>query len=212
MSEIDGATDDVARRIALSDGSELLYVPGFLAASADELFRELVESTPWDSNVEGAFARPRRTYWIGDFAYRYSGVLHHPAPWTPAIAKVRAAVEGLAFGTSAGQFRGVLLNHYRSGRDSIGFHADNEPEIEPLSPIASISLGAERTFILKPRKQQLAPGTPELRIVLAHGSCLVMFGRTQLDWRHGIPAEPHIEGGRVNLTFRKYTTPATASG
>jgi alkylated DNA repair dioxygenase AlkB len=200
------------RTIALSPGSELLYVPGLLApGDADALYHALVETIPWDTNIDGAFARPRRTYWIGDFSYAYSGVVHHPAPWTESLDRVRAAVELLAFGTSAGQFRGLLLNHYRSGADSIGFHADSEPEIEPLSPIASISLGAERTFILRPKRKHIAPTTPSLRLALAHGSCLVMCGRTQLDWRHGIPPEPHVEGGRVNLTFRKYTSAPAAA-
>ncbi len=189
--------------IVLSEGASCLYVADcFDAATADALYRELSEETPWDTNVEGAFSRPRRTYWVGDFAYAYSGVLHHPAAWTPTLERIRTKVEELAFGSSAGQFRGVLMNHYRDGSDSIGFHSDSEPEIEPESPIASVSLGAERTFILKPKKKRIAPA--DVSVKLAHGSCLVMRGRTQLDWRHGIPAEPEVTGGRVNLTFRKY--------
>jgi alkylated DNA repair dioxygenase AlkB len=191
--------------IALSDGSSLAYYSSFIASSAaDALYRELADETPWDTNVDGAFARPRRTYWIGHFSYTYSGVTHHPAPWTPTLEMLRGAVEEVAFGTSAGQFRGVLMNLYRSGADSIGFHSDDEPEIEPESPIVSISLGSPRTFILKVKRKRLAPERPEVPISLLHGSCLVMLGRTQIDWRHGIPAEPQITGGRVNLTFRRY--------
>jgi len=200
-------TGDEPQRIELSEGSWLLYVPTFVTGeSANALFAHLAEETPWDTNVEGNFARPRRTYWVGEFAYAYSGVVHHPAPWTPALETIRTAVEKLSFGESKGQFRGVLMNHYRSGADSIGMHADNEATIEPESPIASISLGSERTFILLPRKKRIAPEKIALR--LAHGSCLVMCGRTQSDWRHGIPAEPEISGGRVNLTFRKYVDAA----
>jgi len=203
------STSDLLRgepeRMALSDGASLVYFSSFIEAkAADELYRELADETPWDTNVDGTFARPRRTFWIGDFAYSYSGVTHHPAPWTATLEALRTAVEEAAFGTSARQFRGVLMNFYRSGADSIGFHSDDEPEIEPESPIVSISLGSARTFTLKVKKKRLAPDRPEVKLRLAHGSCLVMLGRTQLDWRHGIPAEPAIEGGRVNLTFRRY--------
>jgi alkylated DNA repair dioxygenase AlkB len=98
-----------------------------------------------------------------------------------------------------------LLNLYRDGNDSIGFHADDEPEIEPLSPIASVSLGAVRTFVLRPRSRKILARAPEIALPLAHGSCLVMRGTTQKEFRHGIPAEPAATGPRVNLTFRKYT-------
>lgn len=197
---------DAPRRIELSPASDLLYAPGFLAApEADALFEHLASGIPWDTNVEGAFARPRRTFWVGDFAYSYSGVTHAPWPWPDALLGLRAAVERLAFGESAGQYRGVLLNLYRDGRDSIGFHADDEPEIEPLSPIASVSLGAARTFVLKARSKKVAAVAPELALPLAHGSCLVMRGATQREFRHGVPAEPGVAGARVNLTFRKYT-------
>jgi alkylated DNA repair dioxygenase AlkB len=194
------------QRVALSPESDLLYAPGFLPPrEADALLASLAADIPWDTNVEGAFSRPRRTYWIGDFAYSYSGVTHAPSPWPEALLALRAAVERLAFGEDAGQYRGALLNLYRDGGDSIGFHADNEPEIEPLSPIASISLGAARTFILKPRSRKVGAYAPELALTLAHGSCLVMRGATQREFRHGVPAEPTVTAPRVNLTFRKYT-------
>lgn len=203
----DHLTGDAPVRTEISEGSWLLYVRRFVTTEgADRLYEHLARDTPWDTNVEGAFGRPRRTYWVGERAYAYSGVVHHPAPWTPALLSIRTAVERLSFGESQGQFGGVLMNHYRSGADSIGMHADNEATIEPESPIASISLGAERTFILVPRRKRVAPETPQLPLRLAHGSCLIMCGRMQLDWRHGIPAEPAIEGGRVNLTFRKYVS------
>lgn len=201
----------VTQRIELSAASDLVYAPGMLAPlEADALFERLVSGIPWDTNVEGAFSRPRRTYWVGDFAYGYSGVVHAPAPWPEALLPLRATVEALAFGESTGQYRGVLLNLYRDGGDSIGFHADDEPEIEPLSPIASVSLGAVRTFVLRPRSRKIDARSPSFELPLAHGSGLVMRGATQREFRHGVPAEPSVVGARVNLTFRKYTDAATA--
>lgn len=203
----------VTRRIELSATSDLVYAPDLLAPpEADALFARLASDIPWDTNVEGAFSRPRRTYWVGDFAYGYSGVVHAPAPWPEVLRPLRAAVEALAFGASAGQYRGVLLNLYRDGNDSIGFHADDEPEIEPLSPIASVSLGAVRTFVLRPRSRKVDARAPSFELPLAHGSGLVMRGATQKEFRHGVPAQPEVAGARVNLTFRKYTDAATARG
>jgi alkylated DNA repair dioxygenase AlkB len=196
-----------SQTIALSPGAELLYVPAFAPrALADRLCQGLVDETPWDTNVDGAFTRPRRTFWVGDFAYRYSGVTHQPSPWTETLAALRAAVERLVFGESRGQYRGLLLNLYRDGGDSVGFHSDDEPEIKPESPIASLSFGAERRFVLKVKKKRIARDKPEVAITLAHGSCLVMRGATQRDWRHGILAEPSVRAPRVNLTFREYVS------
>lgn len=194
-----------ARRIELSPASDLLVVDALLApGEATALLRALVEETPWDTNVEGAFARPRRTYWISAFPYRYSGVTHAPSPWPAAVAALRERVERAVFGESAGQYDGALLNLYRDGNDSIGFHADNEPEIAPGSPIASVSLGATRTFVLKPRSRKVGALAPELALPLTHGSCVVMRGATQSEFRHAVPAEPGVSEARVNLTFRRY--------
>jgi alkylated DNA repair dioxygenase AlkB len=197
---------ELPRRIELSPSSDALYQPALLdEEQADALFARLVSNIPWDTNVEGAFSRPRRTYWIGDFTYRYSGVTHAPAPWTPELIDLRGAVERFVFGESLGQYRGVLLNLYRDGNDSIGFHADNEPEIDPDSPIASVSLGVVRTFVLVPRSRKIAARAPKIELPLAHGSCLVMRGATQQEFRHGVPGQPEVVRPRVNLTFRKYT-------
>lgn len=38
---------------------------------------------------------------------------------------------------------------YRNGNDHIGEHRDDESELDPSAPIASISLGQRRTFVLK---------------------------------------------------------------
>jgi alkylated DNA repair dioxygenase AlkB len=94
----------------------------------------------------------------------------------------------------------MLANLYRDGRDSVGWHADAEPELGPSRDdiaIASLSLGAARRFVLKHRR------TGELRSYeLGDGALLVMSGRTQLDWVHALPKTRRPAGPRINLTFR----------
>ena len=117
--------------------------------------------------------------------------------WMPTLADIRRRVEE-ASGTP---FNSVLLNRYRSGADSMGWHADREPELGKEPVIASVSLGAARRFDLQHNK---------LRVVQSYqlkgGSLLVMRGRTQAEWRHRVPKEPKVQGERVNLTFR-FVTP-----
>jgi alkylated DNA repair dioxygenase AlkB len=95
-------------------------------------------------------------------------------------------------------FNSVLVNRYRDGRDRMGWHSDDEPELGPQPVIASISLGAARRFTLKPRGE----GAP-LALDLPHGSLLVMRGDTQAHYRHALPATTRPVGERVNLTFRR---------
>jgi alkylated DNA repair dioxygenase AlkB len=106
------------------------------------------------------------------------------------------------FGESRGQFQGVLANLYRDGRDAMGLHADDEPELKPDAEIASVSLGAVRRFVLKPRDAAQAP----FELQPAHGSLLVMAGTTQRHWRHGVPRAARVSAPRINLTFRQYVS------
>jgi alkylated DNA repair dioxygenase AlkB len=94
-------------------------------------------------------------------------------------------------------FNHVLVNRYRDGRDSMGMHADDEPELGPDPTVATVSLGATRRFVLRPRRQ----GAPH-DCDLGHGGLLVMGGRCQALYRHGIPRQPANTGQRVSLTFR----------
>ena len=97
-------------------------------------------------------------------------------------------------------FNSVLLNYYRDHRDSMGMHSDDEPELGERPILASLSLGEERTFILKHKRDKaLKP----VRLKLASGSLLLMKGDTQRYWKHGIDKETRPCGPRVNLTFRR---------
>ena len=118
-----------------------------------------------------------------------------PLPWTRTIAKLRddlAALVGV-------RFNSVLANLYRDGRDSVGWHSDDEPELGATPVIASLSFGATRTFRLRSR----ATRESALSIELAHGSLLVMAGDTQRLYQHALPKRAGVMRPRINLTFRR---------
>jgi alkylated DNA repair dioxygenase AlkB len=172
-----------------------------LAQSDLEVLGLLIAEVPWRSEEVAMWGRkipqPRLTAWHGDAGsvYTYSGIELHPAPWTSMLLDLKARIED----ATGSAFNSVLLNYYRDNRDSIGFHSDDEPELGEQPVIASLSLGEERTFILKhKRSRTIEP----VRLRLASGSLLLMKGDTQRHWRHGILKESRPCGPRVNLTFR----------
>jgi alkylated DNA repair dioxygenase AlkB len=184
------------RRIPLRDAGWLLDDPAHISpAEADALFRLLRDTVPWEQSGRPGRRFPRLTAWYADrgLTYSYSGVTHQAIPWTPELREVKQRAEAAA-GTT---WNSLLLNLYRDGRDSIGFHADDEPELGTNPVIGSISLGAERRFVLK------HPASGEkLEFNLPHGSLLVMGGASQHHWRHGVPKTARPVGPRINLTFR----------
>lgn len=142
---------------------------------------------------------PRLTAWQGDAGavYVYSGIRNEPLAWTRTVLELKAAAEAAA----RANFNSVLLNRYRSGEDSMGWHADREPELGSEPVIASVSLGVARSFDLRHNETGVMRS-----FELTSGSLLVMRGRTQADWRHRVPKAPGLVGERINLTFRFVTT------
>ena len=183
-------------------GADVALDPAWLAPdAADALLAGLLADVPWSVHRIRLFGRevasPRLSCWIGDpeAHYRYSGADFAPHPWPSALVPLRARLRaelGL-------DFNSVLANLYRDGRDRMGWHSDDEPELGPAPVIASLSLGATRRFVLKHRRD------PALRRALAlpHGSLLLMRGATQRLYRHALPATARPLGARVNLTFRR---------
>jgi alkylated DNA repair dioxygenase AlkB len=166
-----------------------------------EILRRLIAEVAWRQEEIILWGRkihqPRLTAWYGDpgQTYAYSGIQLDPLPWTPTLLDIKTRVEE----ASRSRFNSVLLNYYRDERDGIGFHSDDEPELGKCPVIASLSLGEERTFILKHKASKSAR---PVHIQLASGSLLLMRGDTQHCWRHGILKETRRCGPRVNLTFR----------
>lgn len=187
--------------LALAD-AELAFDPHWLApAQADALFESLVAGIAWETHRLKLFGReidaPRLSCWIGDpgASYTYSRVRFEPRPWPAVLAPIRARLER----ELATRFNSVLANRYRSGRDAMGWHADDERELGPAPVIASLSLGAARRFVLRHRRERARTFALEL----GHGSLLLMRGPTQRHWQHALPRTARPVGERLNLTFRQ---------
>ncbi|XP_057186418.1 alpha-ketoglutarate-dependent dioxygenase alkB homolog 3 [Triplophysa rosa] len=189
--------------------SRLRLIPGFLPQEeADWMFSKLLAELPWSQKTNyrmmgSAYEEPRLTCWYGELPYTYSrSTMKANSQWHPVLATLRLAIEQ----KSGHTFNSLLCNLYRDGKDSIGWHSDNEPSLGPLPTIASLSLGDTRIFSL--RKQPLPEDKGDftyvehLRIPLTHGTLLFMEGCTQTDWQHQVAKEYHDRGPRINLTFR----------
>ncbi|CAH2939043.1 MAG: Alkylated DNA repair protein [uncultured Paraburkholderia sp.] len=176
--------------------------------TAGQLLARVIGEVEWRQDTMGTpggrVALPRLTAWQGDAdaVYVYSGIRNLPHPWTPAVLELKAAAEAAC----NARFNSVLLNRYRSGADSMGWHADREPELGPEPVIASVSLGAARVFDLRHNRTGALQS-----FSLKGGSLLVMKGKTQAEWRHRVPKEPRVSGERLNLTFR-FVTPREQTG
>jgi alkylated DNA repair dioxygenase AlkB len=196
------SSDTELERIPMQDAEVYYQSHLAIAYQTDFLFRKLIAEVPWRTEkivVWGkTFDQPRLIAWFGDNGhdYTYSGIHLNPLPWTPILIDLKNCVELVAQTT----FNSVLLNYYRDNRDSMGFHSDDERELGTQPIIASLSLGEERTLILKHKTvKTLKP----VRLKLASGSLLLMKGDTQKYWKHGIDKETAPCGPRINLTFRQ---------
>jgi len=183
-------------------GAEIDWIPGWLAAPAAETLRlELLDQVDWEVHRIRLFGRevdsPRLSSWIGDAQahYRYSGADFVPHPWPPALQPLRQRLQA----ERGADFNSVLVNRYRDGRDAMGWHSDDEPELGPAPLIASLSLGAPRRFVFKHRHD----ATLKRELLLGHGDLLLMAGQTQRDYRHALPRTARPVGERINLTFRR---------
>ncbi|MDF2152554.1 alpha-ketoglutarate-dependent dioxygenase AlkB [Vibrio sp. CAU 1672] len=186
---------------AITQG-RLFYQTDFLPGhEADHLLDLLLHDLPWEQKAITLFGRsvlqPRLQSWHGDARYRYSGLTMEPHPWTPEL-KMLSQRCGAVCSTN---FNSVLANLYRDGRDSMGWHQDNEPELGKNPVIASLSLGESRRFLLRHLRSQT-----QLEYELPHGSLLIMTGELQHHWQHSVPKTAKPKHARINLTFRNILT------
>ena len=190
----------------LSMDGRAYHVKKFLnSVEADSYLSAIVGSSRWRQDHIKIFGRsvlqPRLTAWMGDrgASYRYSGLLMTPEPWSEAVLQIKSAIEK-ALGL---KFNSALLNYYRTGFDSMGWHRDNEPELGKDPTIASVSLGDLRIF----KMRHYFNKSLGVDIELGHGDLLVMAGVMQSNWEHCLPKTRRPKGPRVNITFRSVDIP-----
>jgi alkylated DNA repair dioxygenase AlkB len=180
--------------VLIGDRGDVRYIPGFLdSAAARELFDELQYSTEWRADSRMMYGRrvlvPRETAARGENCAQ---------DWSPGLLLARRRIEAL-LGVA---FDYVFVNRYRNGNDSVAWHSDDDAESDPRRVIASLSLGATRTFELRPLRAS-GLNHKKVAVELADGDLVVMRGATQLNYEHRIPKEPRVAGERINLTFRQ---------
>lgn len=192
----------------------LSYEPDFAPGQlADLWLAALRDELPWQERSIVLFGKPvlspRLTTWHGEphARYRYSGLTLEPQAWTPTLAAIRARLNA----ATGIEFDSVFANLYRDGRDSMGWHADDEPELGRDPIIASVSLGAARRFLLRERVRAASPAPQPRRaplaIELGHGSLLLMGGDLQHRFVHALPKTARPVGLRINLTWRRIVAP-----
>lgn len=188
-----------AERVILENG-EYVFIPGFFnKPESDYYFKTLRENVEWKQEAMSMYGKtidfPRLIVWYGNEArpYSFSGVTLQPSPWTKELLEIKDRIEPLA----KVSFNSLLLNLYRSGQDSVGWHSDAEPGLGKNPVIASVSFGAARKFQLRHVHTK-----EKIELELTPGSLLIMQGELQHHWQHQVPKTSKPIGERINLTFR----------
>jgi alkylated DNA repair dioxygenase AlkB len=183
------------------DQPEIDLISAFFSSEeSDQLMAALKTDVEWRQEPILIYGKkvmqPRLTAWYGDAnaSYRYSGIEMKSLPWIPALTLIRNRIQQ----QTSFEFNSVLLNQYRDGKDSMGWHRDNEPELGNSPVIASVSFGTSRRFLFRKYREH----DQKMEIMLGHGSLLIMKGETQTYWEHSIPKMMRVTDARINLTFR----------
>lgn len=182
------------------DGAAHYYPKIFDDLHSTQLMGQLQNALKWEADQLIMFGKKittrRKVAWAGDpsCTYTYSGVLKVPQAWTPDLLLIKDRLEKI----SQCQFNSCLLNFYHDGDDGMGWHSDDEKELDPLAPIASLSLGAQRKFSFRHKKDK-----EKISLFLDNGSALIMHAPTQEFWHHALLKTKTVSEARINLTFRK---------
>lgn len=182
------------------DGEAYLYDNFFSEEESTAVFDSLMKKINWEQQHIKLFGRslamPRLTAWYAEegVVYTYSNLLNKPQPWIEELLLIKDRIEK----ATQSQFNSVLLNLYRSGNDSMGWHKDDEKELGKNPIIGSVSFGAERIFKFRHETSKFSG----VKVTLSNGSFLLMKGATQHHWYHSVPKTKQDVLPRINLTFR----------
>lgn len=183
-----------------SHGEAIFYPVFFTAEESNRYFPDLLNEIKWKQEPIKIFGKevmqPRLTAWYGDTdkAYSYSGITMQPNTWTETLKAIKQKIEPVA----GVKFTNALLNLYRDGNDSMGWHRDNEKELGNQPIIGSVSFGETRTFQFRNYKTK----KDLISLELNNGSFLLMRGDTNHYWEHSIPKTKQAKKERINITFR----------
>jgi len=203
-----------------TENTWIAYIPDFFTKQEADAYLEhmMDEKQVKFADEKSFYGNPpaRQCKWFGDFTYTYSKTSKHLPCQTPdwlsivarkveevthAIMKSAASPKEEKQDPPRPKFTGILSNLYRTGRDSVSRHPDQEDVLAPGIPIASLSVGAEREFKMWPN---VTGSHASLYITLAHGSLLIMGGDCQKHWEHAVEKDEDVKEARVNSTFRQY--------
>ena len=185
------------------DGTLNYYGSVFSSLDATNYFDALLNTIEWKNDEIILFGKKiitkRKVAWYGDsgIEYTYSNTTKKALSWTKELLEIKSLIEEQIGST----FNSCLLNLYHSGEEGMGWHSDDEKELEKNGTIASVSFGAERKFSFKHKKDQTT-----FSILLENGSLLVMKDEIQLFWQHKLAPTKMVKSARINLTFRSIVT------
>jgi len=189
----------------LGDGAFIRYFPQWMSEDQSRsLYASIMETVAWSqpkiSMAGKQISIPRLQVWCGDSYLIYSGQAFSPQPWPKGVRELCDSLQNVDGSTT---YNSVLINRYRNGKDSVSWHADDEPELGVNPTIASLSLGASRRFLLKKKKTGIGAGSQRVVFMLNSCDLLIMSGRCQANWLHCLPKTARPVGERINLTFRQ---------
>jgi alkylated DNA repair dioxygenase AlkB len=185
----------------LPNADVILYEGLFTQNESETLQKNLIEKIQWRQDKIKMFGKlinqPRLTAFYGDTdkEYSYSGIVMKPIDWNEDLLFIKNRVVEIA----KINFTSVLLNYYRDGKDSMGWHSDDEKELGQNPFIGSVSFGESRVFQMR---HKIRKEIKRVDIPLTNGSILLMRGATQHFWQHQIPKSSKQLQTRINLTFR----------
>lgn len=189
-------------RIPILNCEDELWFDEFFIPNSDIAlyFNSLRDETEWIQPQIRMFGKwvdqPRLMSWQASdgHKYSYSGITLNPKPFSSVVSRIASKIEE----KTGINFNSVLVNYYRNGQDSMGWHADDESELGSDPIIASVSFGNPRDFLIRHNTRK----DLNLKLPLPSGSLLLMGKGMQLNWKHALPKRKHA-GPRINLTFRK---------
>lgn len=178
-----------------------IYKSFFNDEHSDMLFNILKSETRWVQNDIVIFGKkykiPRLNDWYGSVDMNYSNINFEAKPLTKTLDQIRKKIEK----ETSSNYNSVLMNLYRNGNDSMGWHSDDENIYNPIAPIASLSLGGSRWMKFK-KKTKKGLGKKTLKLRLDTGDLIIMKYPTQEMLKHAIPKSSMNIDERINLTFR----------